>query len=73
MPNHFIGNWAIEQYGESVTISLKLLRGSVSSPLHMTWFGYMTGFTKPFDDEPSANYAFHEVIKFIEGLSESET
>ncbi len=68
MPNFFHGKYIVEQYGTSVQIGADLWdTGSHQmTDLHLSYFGHILGFTKPFQDEESANFAFEEVANYLQ-------
>lgn len=64
------GKYRLHQFAEWVELSVYCEPfGWVANELHRTWYGYLLGFTEPFPDEESANYAFAETAKYLDGLS----
>jgi len=39
--------------------------GWIETDLHKSWYGYLLGFTEPFEDEAAANYGFEAACSYF--------
>ena len=61
----------VHQFGNWVEIGVRYRENGSwhGTELWKSYYGYVLGFTVPFEDEESANYAFVETCNYLRGLT----